>query len=152
MINIGLNDTDCAAVAQSLSILLADTYALYQKTHNYHWNVTGAMFPSYHLLFEQQYQELWNSVDEIAERIRALGILVPGSQQLARLAKITELAQLPDAIGMVRDLLQGQEVAIKTINEAAMIAEKANDQGTLDLLARRIQAHQKNAWMLNSIL
>lgn len=152
-INIGLSDSERSALAQGLSVLLADTYMLYLKTHNYHWNVVGPMFNTLHLMFEQQYQEIWLAIDEVAERIRALDFPAPGStHQLSKLATISELPELPDATGMIRDLVAGQEALIKTARNIVTIAEKTSDQPTLDLLTRRLQVHEKNAWMLRSLL
>jgi starvation-inducible DNA-binding protein len=141
------------AVAQGLSRLLADTYTLYLKTHNYHWNVTGPMFSSLHLMFETEYMELALAVDEIAERIRALGVRTPASyREFSSLASITEDTDTPDATAMIRRLEQDQEAVVRSVREVFPVAEAARDQSTLDLLTRRMQIHEKTAWMLRSLL
>jgi starvation-inducible DNA-binding protein len=141
------------AVAQGLSRLLADTYTLYLKTHNYHWNVTGPMFSSLHLMFETEYMELALAVDEIAERIRALGVRTPASyREFSALATISEDTDTPDATAMIRRLEQDQEAVVRSSREVFPVAEAARDQSTLDLLTRRMQIHEKTAWMLRSLL
>lgn len=152
-INTGMKEQDRQAVAEGLKKMLADTYTLYLKTHNYHWNVTGPMFQTLHLMFEEQYNELWTAVDEIAERIRALGEISPGSyREFSQLSSIKEDDKLPDANGMIRSLVEGQEAVIRTAREIFSLAENANDQVTLDLLTQRMQIHEKSAWMLRSLL
>jgi starvation-inducible DNA-binding protein len=152
-IEMGIPADERAAVAHGLSRLLADTYTLYLKTHNYHWNVTGPMFQSLHLMFETEYMELALAVDEIAERIRALGVRAPASyHEFAELATIQEDTDTPDAKQMIRRLVQGQEAAVRTSREVFPVAEKAQDQSTIDLLTRRMQIHEKTAWMLRSVL
>lgn len=152
-INTGMKEQDRQAVAEGLKKMLADTYTLYLKTHNYHWNVTGPMFQTLHLMFEEQYNELWTAVDEIAERIRALGEISPGSyREFSQLSSISEDEKLPDANGMIRSLVEGQEAVIRTAREIFSLAENANDQVTLDLLTQRMQIHEKSAWMLRSLL
>ena len=140
-------------VSQELSKLLAESYTLYLKTHNYHWNVTGPMFHSLHLLFEEQYTELATAVDKIAERIRALGVLAPhGGSTLAGLASIQEADQQPAALEMVRELVTGHEAVARTARSIFPLAEAANDEPTADLLTQRLQIHEKTAWMLRSLL
>jgi starvation-inducible DNA-binding protein len=152
-VNIGLNDEQRAAIARQLSRLLADSYTLYLKTHNYHWNVTGPQFSSLHLMFEQQYTELATAIDTIAERIRALGIPAPGSySEFGGLTAIEEAQGGETAEEMVRQLVIGQETLARTAREAFPFADDANDQPTADLLTQRLQVHEKNAWMLRSML
>jgi starvation-inducible DNA-binding protein len=152
-INIGITEKDRKAIAKGLSRLLADSYTLYLKTHNYHWNVTGPMFSTLHLMFEQQYTELALAVDAIAERIRALGMPAPGSYQaFAALTEIKEETSVPDASEMIRQLVSGQETVVRTARDVFRVAEKANDEPTADLLTQRMQIHEKNAWMLRSML
>ena len=152
-IDIGIEAEDREAIAEGLAKLLADSYTLYLKTHNFHWNVTGPMFSTLHLMFEQQYSELALAVDLIAERIRALGHPAPGSYaQFARLSSVKEETQVPVASEMVRQLVEGQEAVARTARHAFRVAERAGDQVTMDLLTQRLQAHEKNAWMLRSLL
>jgi starvation-inducible DNA-binding protein len=152
-INIGIPAEDRTEIAGSLARLLADTYTLYLKTHNFHWNVTGPMFQTLHLMFETQYNELALAVDLIAERIRALGAPAPGSyREFARLASIKEAEGTPAAVEMIRQLVEGQEAVVRTAREAFAIADRANDQPTADLLTQRMQIHEKTAWMLRSLL
>jgi len=152
-IEMGIPADERLAVAQGLSRLLADTYTLYLKTHNYHWNVTGPMFSSLHLMFETEYMELALAVDEIAERIRALGVRTPASyREFSSLASITEDTDTPDATAMIRRLEQDQEAVVRSVREVFPVAEAARDQSTLDLLTRRMQIHEKTAWMLRSLL
>lgn len=151
--NIGINEKDRQAIAGGLSRLLADSYTLYLKTHNYHWNVTGPLFNTLHTMFEEQYTELATAVDEIAERIRALGIVAPGSyRQFASLTELEESAGGESADEMIRQLLVGQEVVARTARAAFPAADKAADEPTADLLTQRMQIHEKNAWMLRSML
>jgi len=152
-INIGIKDKDRKAIAEGLGKLLADSYTLYLKTHNYHWNVTGPMFNTLHLMFEQQYTELALAVDLIAERIRALGHPAPGSYKaFARLTEIEEETGVPSAEEMIRRLVDGQETVARTARRMFALVEKANDEPTADLLTQRMQIHEKNAWMLRSLL
>ena len=152
-IEMGIPADERTAVAGGLSRLLADTYTLYLKTHNYHWNVTGPMFSSLHLMFETEYMELALAVDEIAERIRALGIRAPASyREFSTLATIAEDTDTPNATEMVRRLQKDQEAVVRVAREVFPVAEAAQDQSTVDLLTRRMQIHEKTAWMLRSVL
>lgn len=152
-LNIGINTEDREKIAAGLSRLLADSYTLYLKTHNYHWNVEGPMFNTLHLLFETHYTELATAVDEIAERIRALGVKAPGSYSAyAALAKVEEATGDEDAEEMIRQLVLGQETVARTAREVFPAAEAASDEPTADLLTQRMQIHEKNAWMLRSML
>ena len=152
-INIGISEADRKELAQGLSRLLADTYTLYLKTHNYHWNVTGPMFQTLHLMFETQYDELALAVDLIAERIRALGVYAPGSYaQYSQLSSIKEETSIPSAQDMIRNLVQGQEAVIRTARSLLPLADKASDESTADLLTQRLQIHEKTAWMLRSLI
>jgi starvation-inducible DNA-binding protein len=149
----GISAKDRASIAGGLSRLLADTYILYLKTHNFHWNVEGPMFQTLHQMFMTQYTEAWNAVDPIAERIRALGHYAPGSyQQYIKLATVKESDGVPKAEKMVRELIEGQEAVARTARSVLPLAERANDQPTLDLLTQRLDIHEKNAWMLRSLL
>jgi starvation-inducible DNA-binding protein len=152
-IDIGIKEKDREETAQGLSKLLADTYTLYLKTHNFHWNVTGPMFQTLHLMFEQQYDELALAVDQIAERIRALGFFAPGSYgEFSRLSSIKEENGAIDARKMLRLLVEGQEAVIRTARSVFPVVDRVNDQPTADLLARRLEVHEKTAWMLRSLL
>ena len=152
-LNIGIRQEDREAIAAGLSRLLADSYTLYLKTHNYHWNVTGPQFNTLHQMFEEQYTELAAAVDEIAERIRALGVKAPGSyQEYAELTRIEEGTGEEPAEEMIRQLAVGQETVVRTAREAFPAADKAHDEPTADLLTQRMQLHEKNAWMLRSML
>ena len=152
-INIGIAEADRAAIAEGLSRLLADTYTLYLKTHNFHWNVTGPMFNTLHLMFEGQYNELALAVDAIAERIRALGFPAPGTYAAyARLSSIKEEEGVPNAQEMIRLLVQGQEAVVRTARSIFPLLEKVSDEPTADLLTQRMQIHEKTAWMLRSLL
>jgi starvation-inducible DNA-binding protein len=152
-IDIGIDDQQRKAIADGLSRLLADTYTLYLKTHNYHWNVTGPMFNTLHLMFETQYNELALAVDLIAERIRALGYPAPGSfTQYAKLSVIEESETVPDAEEMIANLVKGQEAVVRTARKVFPIADKAADEPTTDLLTQRMQVHEKTAWMLRAML
>ena len=152
-INIGIGESERREIAEGLSRLLADTYTLYLKTHNYHWNVTGPMFQTLHLMFEQQYNELALAVDLIAERIRALGFPAPATYaEFARLSSIKEEEGVPSAQEMIRKLVEGQEAVARTARTVFPTAEDANDQPTADLLTERMQVHEKTAWMLRSLL
>ena len=152
-IDIGIVAKDRKKIATSLSHLLADTYTLYLKTHSFHWNVTGPMFNALHNMFMVQYNELWLSLDEIAERIRALGEVAPGSgAQYAKLSSIKEESGVPDWQAMVTQLVSGHETCARTARDAFKKAEGANDQPSADLATTRMQAHEKTAWMLRSLL
>lgn len=152
-IDIGISVEDREKIAEGLSRLLADSYTLYLKTHNFHWNVEGPMFNSLHKMFEEQYAELAAAVDVIAERIRALGFPSPGSySQFAKLTRIEEETDVPDAMDMVAQLARDQEIVVRTAREVFPLADKANDEPTADLLTQRMQTHEKTAWMLRSML
>jgi starvation-inducible DNA-binding protein len=152
-INIGINEEQRKAIASGLSVLLADSYTLYLKTHNYHWNVTGPMFQTLHTLFETQYTELALAVDDIAERIRALGEFAPGSyQEYAKLTSIKEADGTPSAEEMIIDLVKGQEAIARTARSIVQVASDAADEVTLDLLTQRMTVHEKTAWMLRSLV
>lgn len=152
-IDIGIPEKQRADIANGLSRLLADSYTLYLKTHNYHWNVTGPLFNTLHLMFETQYTELSAAVDQIAERIRALGMPAPGSYSaFEELTSIEEERGQPSAEEMIRQLVIGQETVARTAREIFPLADQANDEPTADLLTQRMQLHEKNAWMLRSML
>jgi starvation-inducible DNA-binding protein len=152
-IDIGIDQADRKAIADGLSRLLADTYTLYLKTHNYHWNVTGPMFQTLHLMFETQYNELALAVDAVAERIRSLGAPAPGSyRQFAALSSVPEDDDQPAAEEMIRRLVAGQETVARTARSVFPLVEKAHDEATADLLTQRLQVHEKTAWMLRSLL
>jgi starvation-inducible DNA-binding protein len=152
-IDIGIDDAQRQAIAQGLSRLLADSFRLYLKTHNYHWNVTGPMFQTLHVMFMEQYTEEWNALDLIAERIRALGVVAPGtSAEFATLSTIPDDAGVPSAQEMIRNLVEGQQTVARTAREVFRAADEANDQPTCDLLTQRMDVHEKNAWMLRSLL
>ena len=152
-IDIGIPEADRLAVAEQLGMVLADTYTLYLKTLIYHWNVTGPMFNTLHLMFEEQYNELWIAIDLIAERIRSLGEFAPGSH--AEFGKLTSIAAadgVPGAEAMLADLVAGHEAVARTTRVAFTAASNAGDQPTSDLLTQRLQVHEKTAWMLRSML
>ena len=152
-IDIGIDQNDRQQIAEGLGKLLADTYSLYLKTHNFHWNVTGPMFQTLHLMFEAQYNELALAVDLIAERIRSLGFPAPGTySEFAQLSSIKETAGVPKAQEMIRLLVEGQEAVVRTARSLYPVVEKASDEATADLLTQRIQLHEKTAWMLRSLL
>ncbi len=152
-IDIGIKDRDRKAIADGLSRLLADTYTLYLKTHNFHWNVTGPMFQTLHLMFETQYNELALAVDQIAERIRALGYPAPGTYaDYVKLSSIKETAGVPKAEKMIALLVEGQESVARTARSVFPVVDKASDEPTADLLTQRMQIHEKNAWMLRSLI
>lgn len=152
-IDIGIDEKDRIEIAAGLSRLLADSYTLYLKTHNYHWNVTGPMFNTLHQMFEVQYTELATAVDEIAERIRALGVVAPGSYKaFAALTEIEEDEAVPTAEQMMANLVAGQETVARTARSLFPIVEKASDEPSADLLTQRLQVHEKTAWMLRSML
>lgn len=141
------------ATAEGLARLLADSYTLYLKTHNFHWNVTGPMFTTLHTLFEQEYLELATAVDTIAERIRALGQRAPGSYtEFAKLSSVREAEGVPKAQAMIRELVADQEAVVRTAKAVFPVAEAAGDEATADLLTQRMSMHEKNAWMLRSHL
>jgi starvation-inducible DNA-binding protein len=151
--DIGIDDKTREEIAGGLGRLLADSYTLYIKTHGFHWNVTGPMFNTLHLMFMDQYTELWNSLDLIAERIRALGYHAPGSYaQFAALSSIPEETGVPNATGMIQQLIAGQEAVVRTARALFRVVDKAGDEPTADLLTQRLQIHEKNAWMLRSLL
>jgi starvation-inducible DNA-binding protein len=152
-INTGISAKHREAIANGLSRLLADTYVLYLKTHNFHWNVEGPMFQTLHQMFMAQYTETWNAIDLVAERIRSLGHYAPGTyREYLALARIKETPGVPRAEQMVKLLIEGQEAVVRTAREVLPLAERADDQPTLDLLTQRMQIHEKNAWMLRSLL
>lgn len=152
-IDIGIKDADRKKVADGLSHFLADAYTLYLKTHNFHWNVTGPMFNTLHLMFEAQYNELALAVDLIAERIRALGFPAPGTYAAyARLSSIKEEEGVPSAQEMITLLVQGQEAVVRTARGIFPLVDKVSDEPTADLLTQRMQVHEKTAWMLRSLL
>jgi starvation-inducible DNA-binding protein len=152
-VNIGIDDANRAKIAEGLSRMLADTYTLYLKTHNFHWNVTGPMFQTLHLMFETQYTELALAVDLIAERIRSLGYPAPGTySEYAKLSSIPETPGVPKAKEMIRLLVEGQEAIVRTARSIFPILEEVNDEPTADLLTQRMQVHEKTAWMLRSLL
>jgi starvation-inducible DNA-binding protein len=153
-INIGISADDRSAIAGGLSRLLADTYTLYLTTHNFHWNVTGPMFNTLHMMFMTQYTELWSAVDPVAERIRSLGHTAPGSYaQFGSLASIPDApASPPKAFDMVRILVTGHEAVARTAREILPLADKAGDEPTADLLTQRLTVHEQTAWMLRSLL
>ncbi|HYL90394.1 MAG TPA: Dps family protein [Burkholderiales bacterium] len=152
-IDIGIKEADRAKIAQGLARLLADTYTLYLKTHNFHWNVTGPMFQTLHLMFETQYNELALAVDLIAERIRALGHPAPGTYgAFSKLTSIREPKGVPAAEDMIRELVAGQEAVVKTARSVFPLVDKVNDEPSADLLTQRMQVHERTAWMLRSLL
>ncbi|MEW5727011.1 MAG: Dps family protein [Pseudomonadota bacterium] len=152
-IDIGIDDKTRRKIGEGLSRLLADTYTLYLKTHNFHWNVTGPMFNTLHLMFEQQYNELALAVDLIAERIRALGFPAPGSyKQFAELTSLKEETGVPSAEDMIRILVKDQEAVVRTARSIFPVVDDAHDEPTADLLTQRMQVHEKTAWMLRSLL
>lgn len=152
-IDIGIPDESRTEIAKGLSRVLADSYTLYLKTHNYHWNVTGPQFQTLHTMFETQYTALALAVDEVAERIRSLGHPAPGTYaQFAELSAIKESTTIPAAKEMIKNLVEGNETVAKTARAVFPAAEKGNDEASLDLLTQRIQYHEKTAWMLRSLL
>jgi starvation-inducible DNA-binding protein len=152
-INIGISAADRRKIAEGLSQVLADTYTLYLKTHNFHWNVTGPMFNTLHLMFETQYTELSLAVDAIAERIRALGFPAPGTyREFAALTSISEADGVPEANDMIRQLVEGQEAVVRTARKVFPKVDEAGDEPTADLLTQRMQIHEKTAWMLRALL
>ncbi len=152
-IDIGISAKDRKKISEGLARLLADNYSLYLKTHAFHWNITGPMFNSLHGMFETQYNELWLANDEIAERIRSLDVFAPGSySQFAKLTSIKEESGVPDWKDMVQQLVDGHETAARTGRAVFKIADAASDQPTADLITKRLEAHEKTAWMLRSLL
>lgn len=151
--DIGINEKDRKTISLGLSKLLADSYSLYLMTHNFHWNVKGPMFNTLHQMFMVQYTEQWNSLDLIAERIRALGFPAPGTyKEFSTLTSIKEVKGVPKALDMVHHLVKAQESTARTARELFPVVEKANDQPTADLLTQRLEIHEKTAWMLRSLL
>ena len=151
--NTGINEADRKAIAEGLSRLLADSYTLYLKTHNFHWNVKGPMFQTLHLMFETQYTELALAVDLIAERIRALGFPAPATySEFSRISSIKEDQGVPDAESMIRLLIIGQEAVVRTARSIFPLVDRVNDEPSADLLTQRMQVHEKTAWMLRSLL
>ena len=152
-IDIGISESDRLKITEGLSGLLPDSYTLYLMTHNFHWNVTGPMFNTLHIMFMTQYTEQWNALDLIAERIRALGYPAPGTyKEFVKLASIPEIEGVPKAMDMVRHLVAAQEATARTARRLFPVVEKANDQPTADLLTQRLEIHEKTAWMLRSLL
>lgn len=152
-VNIGIAEGQRKKIAEGLSKLLADSSVLYLKTHNFHWNVEGPMFNTLHQMFMDQYTELWNALDLVAERIRALGEYAPGSyKQYSKLTTLSESDKVPDSQTMIEQLLEGHEAVARTARTVFPAAEKGNDEATLDLLTQRIQVHEKTAWMLRALL
>jgi starvation-inducible DNA-binding protein len=153
LIDIGIKTADREKIALGLSRVLADTYSLYLKTHHFHWNVEGPMFNTLHLMFMDQYTELWTALDAVAERIRSLGFPAPGTgKEFSKLTSIEETEGVPEALDMVRLLVAGHEAVARTARQAFPAAEKAGDESTCDLLTQRLQIHEKTAWMLRSLL
>ena len=152
-IDIGIPERDRQKIANGLSRLLADTYGLYLKTHSFHWNVEGPMFNTLHLMFMEQYTELWTALDAIAERIRSLGYPAPGTyREFTRLSKIEDTEGVPEAMQMVELLVRGHETVARTARDVFKAADKGGDESTADLLTQRLQMHEKTAWMLRSLL
>lgn len=151
--DIGIKESDRKLIAEGLSRLLADTYTLYLKTHYFHWNVTGPMFNTLHLMFETQYTELALAVDLAAERIRSLDVYAPGTyRDFAKLSSIKESDDVPSAVEMIKELVAGHEAVCRTARSVFPSAEAASDEATADLLTQRLQLHEKTAWMLRSLL
>lgn len=152
-IDIGISSADRAKIAHGLSAMLADSYALYLMTHNFHWNVTGPQFNSLHQMFMDQYTEQWTALDLIAERIRALGHPAPGTyKEFAKLTSVKQVEGVPKATDMVRHLVAAQETTARTARKLFAVVDAANDQPTADLLTQRLEVHEKTAWMLRSVL
>ncbi|MFC0253004.1 Dps family protein [Massilia consociata] len=149
----GISTEDRAKIVESLSTVLADAYMLYLKTHNFHWNVTGPMFSTLHVMFEEQYTEQWNALDDIAERIRALGHFAPATYK--RYAELSSISEEPDVLSakeMIRQLVEGNETLIRTLRAGVKVADELDDFPTADMLTTRMEVHEKNAWMLRSFL
>lgn len=152
-IDIGIEEKDRKKIAEGLSRLLADSYTLYLKTHNFHWNVTGPHFQTLHTMFEGQYTELAAAVDLIAERIRSLGVAAPGTyKEFAKLTSIAEPTGVPSATDMIKQLVEGQEAVVRTARSIFPLVDKVGDEVSADLLTQRMQLHEKTAWMLRSLL
>ena len=152
-VDIGIAEKDRKKLSEALSVLLADTYTLYLTTHNFHWNVTGPMFQTLHLMFEQHYNELALAVDTVAERIRSLGYPAPaGYAVFSELSNVADPKGVPKATEMVRQLVVGHETIVRTARKVLITAEKAGDQATADVATQRLQLHEKTAWMLRSLL
>lgn len=152
-IDIGIKEADRKKIAEGISRLLADSYTLYLQTHNFHWNVTGPMFQTLHIMFETHYTELATAVDVIAERIRALGMPAPGTYaEFSELSSIKEVSGIPKAKKMIRILVEGHETVVRTARSIFPLVEKAGDEASADLLTQRMQLHEKTAWMLRSLL
>lgn len=152
-IDIGIPEDHRVKIAKGLSHLLADSYTLFLKTHHFHWNVTGPMFSTLHVMFEQQYNELFPAIDELAERIRALGEFAPGSfGQFAELSTIKGASKVPSARDMIRELVKDHETIVRTARAIIPDADAAHDESTADLVTQRLQVHEKTAWMLRSML
>lgn|SRR5450830_14556 len=151
--DIGISQKDRKKIAEGLSAFLADTYTLYLKTHYFHWNVTGPQFRTLHLMFEEQYNELWLATDLIAERIRSLDFVAPGTyKDFSKLTSIKETDGVPDAHDMIKELIDGHETVVRTARKLIPIADAATDEVTTDLATQRLQVHEKTAWMLRSLL
>lgn len=152
-IDIGINQQDREAVAEGLKKLLADSYTLYLQTHNFHWNVEGPQFRELHLMFEEHYTELATAVDDIAERIRTLGVYAPGTyKSFSELSSIQEVEGIPEAVEMVRLLNAGHEQVVRTCREVLKVAQDADDESTAAVVSDRMQVHEKTAWMLRALL
>ena len=150
-INIGISEENRLAIAEGLKHLLADSYTLYLQTHNFHWNVTGPQFRELHLMFEEHYTELAIAVDDIAERIRTLGVIAPGTYKaFAQLSSIEEVDDIPAAGAMVDILTQGHEVVVRTARQVLKAAQNADDESTAALVSDRMRIHEKTAWMLRA--
>lgn len=151
-VDIGINESDRLAVAEALKALLADSYTLYLQTHNFHWNVTGPRFRDLHLMFEEHYTELSTAVDEIAERIRSLGVYAPGTYQaFAKLSSIAEVEEIPVAEDMVQILTKSHEQVVRTCRKALKVAQDADDESSVSLISDRMVIHEKTAWMLRAL-
>ncbi len=152
-VNIGISKENRQNIAEGLSRVLADSYMVYLKTHNYHWNVTGELFHSLHAQFEEQYTELAEAIDEIAERIRSLGYRAPGSfREYSKITSIEEDTDQPKALEMVRRLAVDNETILRTAREVLPLCDEADDEASIDLLTQRLHVHSKTAWMLRSHL
>lgn len=152
-IDIGINEQDRLEIAEGLKKLLADTYTLYLQTHNFHWNVTGPQFRELHLMFEEHYTELAIAVDDIAERIRTIGVAAPGTYKaFAQLSSIEEVEGVPPSEAMVELLTKGHEQVVKTARAVLKTAQQADDESTASLVGDRMRIHEKNAWMLRATL
>lgn len=152
-IDIGIKEKDRKQIVEGLRRVLADTYTLYLKTHGFHWNVTGPMFRTLHLMFEEQYNELWTATDTIAERIRSLGHFAPGTYaEFSKLTEIEDAEGVPDAAEMIRQLVAGHETTVRTARKLFDLADRGGDEATADLLTQRLAVHEKTAWMLRALL